>query len=153
MKPEILSITNIGPFIGKHTIDFTSLDSIFLVCGKTGAGKTTIFDAISYVFYSKPQGGRASIVRTLRSQFAADSESAEAELVFTMGTAKYKILRRLPFLRPGKKTETPEEVELSEWKDGEWSDLTSTNKSDTDKKILGIIKLREKESRKNPERI
>ena len=145
MKPEILSITNIGPFIGKHTIDFTSLDSIFLVCGKTGAGKTTIFDAISYVFYSKPQGGRASIVRTLRSQFAANSESAEAELVFTMGNAKYKILRRLPFLRPGKKTETPEEVELSEWKDGRWNDLTSTNKSDTDKKILGIIKLREKE--------
>lgn len=145
MKPEILSITNIGPFIGKHTIDFTSLDSIFLVCGKTGAGKTTIFDAISYVFYSKPQGGRASIVRTLRSQFAADSEAAEAELVFTMGNSKYKIMRRLPFLRPGKKTETPEEVELSEWKDGEWSDLTSTNKSDTDKKILDIIKLREKE--------
>lgn len=145
MKPEILSVKNIGPFIGSHTIDFTLLDSIFLVCGKTGAGKTTIFDAISYIFYSKPQGSRSQIVRSLRSHFADEKETAEAELIFTIASSKYKIMRRLPFLKPGNKHEKPEEVELSEWINNEWKDLTSTNKSETDKKILDIIKLNEKE--------
>ena len=145
MKPEILKLTNIGPFRGTHTIDFSLMDSIFLVCGKTGAGKTTIFDAISYAFYSKPLGSRSQITRSLRSQFAPEEETAEVELVFTMGPAKYRIFRRLPFLRPGKKNETPEESALAQWDGKTWKDLSSTNKRDTDKKILNIINLNEKE--------
>ena len=145
MKPEILKLTNIGPFRGTHTIDFSLLDSIFLVYGKTGAGKTTIFDAISYAFYSKPLGCRSQITRSLRSQFAPDDEPAEVELIFKMGNSKYKIFRRLPFLRPGKKNEIPEESALSEWDGKTWKNLSSTNKRDTDKKILNIINLNEKE--------
>jgi len=145
LKPEILKLTNIGPFRGTHTIDFSLMDSIFLVCGKTGAGKTTIFDAISYAFYSKPLGSRSQITRSLRSQFAPEEETAEVELVFTMGPAKYRIFRRLPFLRPGKKNETPEESALAQWDGKTWKDLSSTNKRDTDKKILNIINLNEKE--------
>lgn len=145
MKPEILKLTNIGPFRGTHTIDFSLMDSIFLVCGKTGAGKTTIFDAISYAFYSKPLGSRSQITRSLRSQFAPETETAEVELVFTMGSSKYRIFRRLPFLRPGKKNETPEESALAQWDGKTWKDLSSTNKRDTDKKILNIINLNEKE--------
>lgn len=145
MKPEILKLRNIGPFRGTHTIDFRLLDSIFLVYGKTGAGKTTIFDAISYAFYSKPLGSRSQITRSLRSQFAPDDEPAEVELVFSMGAFKYKIFRRLPFLRPGKKNEIPEESALAEWDGKTWKNLTATNKRDTDKKILNIINLSEKE--------
>ncbi|AGT43695.1 AAA family ATPase [Treponema pedis] len=144
MKPEILKIKNIGPFAGTHTIDFTVLDSIFLVCGKTGAGKTTIFDAISYIFFSRPIGGRAQIMRSLRSQFAEENEISEAELTFSIGASRYKILRQLPFLKPGKKNEIPEEVLLFEWKSGKWNNLTSTKK-ETDEKIKNIIKLTEKE--------
>lgn len=144
MKPEILQIKNIGPFAGTHTIDFSNLDSIFLVCGKTGAGKTTLFDAIAYAFFSKPFGSRSAITRNLRSQFAKDSEDAEVVLSFTIGTDKYKILRRLPFYKPGKKNETPEEVRLSKWKNNCWEDLTSTKK-ETNEKIRNIIKLTEKE--------
>ena len=48
MKPELLKLSNVGPFTGLHEIDFTGLGDIFLVYGKTGAGKTTIFDSISY---------------------------------------------------------------------------------------------------------
>ncbi len=145
MKPEILTVTNIGPFVSKHEIDFTNYDSIFLVSGKTGAGKTTIFDAISYVFFSRPQGARAQILRSMRSQFASDSETAEVELIFTMGNDRYKIFRRLPFLKPGHKHESPEEVSLAEFKNNEWKDLSDTNKRETDKKIANIIKLSEKE--------
>ena len=51
MKPEILKLYNIGPFVGEHEIDFSQLDDIFLISGKTGSGKTTILDAITYVLY------------------------------------------------------------------------------------------------------
>lgn len=145
MKPETLILKNIGPFVGIHKIDFTALDSIFLVCGKTGAGKTTILDSISYAFYSKAQGGRSQITKLLRSQFASETETAEVELIFLMDNIKYKIIRRLPFLKPDKKKETPEEVQLAQYKNNHWTDITSTNKSETDKKILNIIKLKEKE--------
>lgn len=145
MKPEILTIKNIGPFAGIHKIDFTKLGSIFLVCGKTGAGKTTIFDALSYVFYSKPTGSRSGIVRSLRSHFASDEDTSEAELIFSIGQERYRILRRLPFLKLGNKNERPEEVEFSKFENNEWADKTSTNKSETDKKIKELIKLNEKE--------
>lgn len=145
MKPEILTIKNIGPFAGTHHIDFTKLGSIFLVCGKTGAGKTTIFDAISYIFFSKPSGSRSGIVRTFRSHFSVDQEIAEVELIFSIGTERYKILRRLPFLKPGNKNERPEEVEFAKFENNTWKDKTSTNKSETDKKIRSLIKLSEKE--------
>lgn len=145
MKPEILTIKNIGPFAGMHKIDFTKLGSIFLVCGKTGAGKTTIFDALSYIFYSKPSGLRGSAVRSLRSHFALDEENSETELIFSIGAERYRILRRLPFLKPGNKNERPEEVEFAKFENNMWQDKTSTNKSETDKKIRSLIKLNEKE--------
>ncbi|MBO5690804.1 MAG: AAA family ATPase, partial [Spirochaetaceae bacterium] len=50
MKPLELVLKNIGPF-RRETIDFTQLGDMFLVCGKTGAGKSTIFNAITYALY------------------------------------------------------------------------------------------------------
>ncbi|HOC29574.1 MAG TPA: AAA family ATPase, partial [Treponemataceae bacterium] len=61
MRPEKLIIRNIGPFQGIHTVDFAALGDIFLVCGKTGAGKTTVFDAISFAFYGDASGERKGI--------------------------------------------------------------------------------------------
>lgn len=145
MKPELLILKNIGPFIGEHSIDFTILDSIFLVCGKTGAGKTTIFDAITYAFFGSPLGSRSNIqINNLRSQFVDDSENAEVELTFTVGIQRYKILRRLPVQKKNRKNPTPEEVQLAEWKDDQWLDLTA-KKSIVDEKIISIIKLTGKE--------
>ena len=54
MRPKELILHNIGPFTGEHTVNFDSLGSLFLIYGQTGAGKTTLFDAISYAFYGKP---------------------------------------------------------------------------------------------------
>lgn len=145
MKPELLVIKNIGPFRGTHTVDFTALGDIFLVYGKTGAGKTTIFDAISFAFYGKAPGGRNGIERSMRSHFAADGEEAAVALTFTTGPKRYRVTRTLAGektgARSGKTVQTLEESTLEEEVAGTWVSRSSTKKSETDQSILGIVKL------------
>ena len=61
MKPEKLTLFNIGPFVNEHTIDFNSLQDFFLISGKTGSGKTTILDSITYVLYGSLPGARKNV--------------------------------------------------------------------------------------------
>jgi len=149
MKPETLVMRNIGPFKGRHSVDFTALGDIFLVYGKTGAGKTTIFDAIAYAFYGDAPGGRKGLVRQMRSQFAPDDEESAVELVFSLSGRRYRIRRVLPGERVGKRSgkvqQTAEETSLEAFETGVWKSLTSTNKSETDGKILSLIGLSEEE--------
>ena len=114
MRPDLLTIYNIGPFQGSHTIDFTELGDIFLIFGKTGAGKTTIFDALSYAFYGEVPGGRNGITKHMRSHFAADDDDSIVELEFTLSGQQYRVKRSLPResigVRSGKLVQKPEEV-------------------------------------------
>ena len=110
MRPKELILRNIGPFSGEHCIHFDELGSLFLIYGQTGAGKTTLFDALSYAFYGKPLGSRSNIVRNLRSHFADEYAVADVTLTFYIGAQLYRIKRQLPYLREGRKQETPEEA-------------------------------------------
>lgn len=95
MKPIKLTMTAFGPFAGTEVIDFTKFDeSLFLICGDTGAGKTTIFDAISFALYGVVSGGRKSN-RTLKSDFASEDSVCEVELSFLAGGKEY-LIRRSP---------------------------------------------------------
>ena len=149
MKPEKLTLRNIGPFRGTHTVDFTGLGDIFLVYGKTGAGKTTLFDAISYAFYSEAPGERKGLSRQMRSQFAPDTEESAVALEFSLSGRQYRIRRTLPFekvgVRSGKVQNVAEEVTFEERTREGWTDRSSTNKKDTDQKILDLIGLSEEE--------
>lgn len=145
MRPEQLTLVNIGPFQGTHRIDFSVLGDIFLIFGKTGAGKTTLFDALSYAFYGDVPGARSGNPRSMRSHFALDGEESSVELIFSLSGKKYRITRIPPNekigVRSGKIQAVPEEAALDEWRDGGWMSRTSTNKSDTDKSILSLIGL------------
>lgn len=149
MRPDKLTLRNIGPFLGTHTVNFTELGSIFLVYGKTGAGKTTLFDALSYAFYSDAPGGRKGLARQMRSHFAADTDESAVELEFTLAAQRWRIRRKLPVervgSRSGKLQTQPEEVSLEHFSDGVWQNRSSTNKSETDRKILDLIGLSEAE--------
>jgi len=145
MRPKELVLHNIGPFAGEHRIAFDMLSSFFLICGETGAGKTTLFDALAYAFYGKPLGGRSGIAKSLRSHFAPDDAIASVTLSFTMGHEAYRITRVLPYIKKGNKNETPEEVSFAHYTDSEWKDISSTNKRETDAAIRNLIKLNEKE--------
>lgn len=145
MRPEKLIIRNIGPFQGIHTVDFAALGDIFLVCGKTGAGKTTVFDAISFAFYGDASGERKGISKELRSHFAPEDEESAVVLEFSLAGKRFRIRRTVPLEtvgpRSGKLKTVPEEVTLEEYSDGSWTDRSPGKKSETDAKILSLVGL------------
>ena len=75
MKPEILKLFNIGPFVGEHIINFFDLEDFFLISGKTGSGKTTILDSITYVLYGTLPGARKNVeTKNLRTHFCNEQD-------------------------------------------------------------------------------
>jgi exonuclease SbcC len=149
MKPEILVVKNVGPFQGTHRIDFTGLGDMFLVYGKTGAGKTTLFDAIAYALYGEAQGERKGLVKEMRSHFSAPGDESAVSLSFSLSGKRWRVARTLPFerlgARSGKVQTVAEEVTLEEWTDSRWKDVSSTNKSETDLRIVALIGLSSEE--------
>lgn len=94
VKPVLLTLKNFGPYINE-TIDFTQFEdsSLFLISGKTGAGKTTIFDGMSYALFGESSGKLRS-GKEMRSTFADPSEATEVTLVFAHGDYIYEMNRK-----------------------------------------------------------
>ncbi|KWW21335.1 hypothetical protein AS888_17250 [Peribacillus simplex] len=94
MRPHILTMQAFGPYAGREIIDFNSLGerTMFVISGKTGAGKTTIFDGISFAIYGKASGEDRS-GQDLRSQFAEDDMLTEVSLQFTLRGKTYLVIR------------------------------------------------------------
>ena len=95
MKPILLTINAFGPYVEKTVIDFEKLgnDGIYLITGDTGAGKTTIFDAICFVLYGSASGHFRSNSKALRSDFAKEDNKTYVEMEFINKGEKYKIRR------------------------------------------------------------
>ena len=79
MRPIKLTMSAFGSYSGMETIDFTKIQGgLFLVTGDTGAGKTTIFDAVTYALYDRTSGGRRD-GNMMRSQYADDEAETFVE--------------------------------------------------------------------------
>ena len=121
MKPKMLTMCGFGPYAGKTVIDFDEFGGrgLFLVTGDTGAGKTSIFDGITYALYGRMSGDRDS--KNIRSHFASPDTETYVELVFTHENKEYRIRRSPEYDRPKKRgtgfTTTPAEVEMT-WAGG-----------------------------------
>ncbi|HML48917.1 MAG TPA: SMC family ATPase, partial [Clostridia bacterium] len=101
MRPLSLTMSAFGPYAKSERIDFERLGQggLFLIAGDTGAGKTTIFDAISFALYGEPSG-RVRTGSMLRSDFAMPEIQTYVELAFAYQGLRYEIRRNPGYERP-----------------------------------------------------
>lgn len=96
-----LTMDAVGPFPGHEVIDFEAFSDTgrFLLSGPTGAGKSTIIDAIVFALYGKVSGGRDSSDSRIRSRYASEQAKTEVELIFSTSSGNYKVRRQPAYER------------------------------------------------------
>ena len=106
MKPSTLKMTAFGPYAGTQTVDFNKLinRSFFLIHGPTGAGKTTILDAICFALYGETSGNERKSEQ-MRSHHASESTITEVSFDFNIGSKNYRSIRSLKRDTTDKNTE------------------------------------------------
>ncbi|WP_062385043.1 AAA family ATPase [Demequina iriomotensis] len=128
MKAISLTVEGFGPYLARQEVDFTAFDAdrLFVITGRTGAGKSTILDAITFALYGdvpRYDGTRS----TARSHFCTPEDPTEVTLVFEVGTRRYRITRSPEYERPAKRgggtTLEKPSAKLWRWEGGAWEPI------------------------------
>ena len=147
MKPISLTIEAFGPYRDSVNLDFSALQdhSMFLISGPTGAGKTSILDAMVYALYGEPSG-EVRKTDAIRSDFAEPERLTRVDFSFAIGKAQYRV-ERLPKQLVAKKRgtgmrEQNASATVYEMKDGEWKVIATSAAAirDTVQRIIGFRK-------------
>ena len=147
MKPISLTIEAFGPYRDSVTLDFNELQnhSMFLISGPTGAGKTSILDAMVYALYGEPSG-EVRKTDAIRSDFAEPQRMTRVDFSFAIGEAQYRV-ERLPKQLVAKKRgtgmrEQNASATVYEMRDGEWKVIATSAAAirDTIQRIIGFRK-------------
>ncbi|MDZ7836343.1 MAG: AAA family ATPase [Alkalibacterium sp.] len=137
MRPLKLKMSAFGPYKGEVEIDFTAFNqsSLFLVSGPTGAGKTTIFDAIAYALFDKPsKDGREK--DTYKSDHAKDTDLCYVYFEFELGQKRYAVRREPNQIGPGTRSETKKVSASVEFHNGE---RVTTKINEANKEIEALM--------------
>jgi exonuclease SbcC len=131
MRLHRLQINAFGPFAGAETVDFDRLSDagLFLLHGQTGAGKSSVLDAVCYALYGRVPGARGAVRPHLRSDHAALTERAEVRLELTVQGRRLEVTRSPEWERPKKRgagtTSEKGAVALRERIGGRWETVTT----------------------------
>lgn len=142
MKPLKLTMRAFGPYAGETVIDFTKLDQrhLFLICGPTGSGKTTILDAMCYALYGKTSGDRNGA--RMRSDYATTAQRTEVIFDFMIGDKTYRAYRSPEQLVDKKRgtgqTMTAMQSSLSELEGGKEVRTLRTGIEEAAGKLIGL---------------
>ena len=145
MRPIKMTMSAFGPYISTETIDFEKLGTsgLYLITGETGAGKTTIFDAVTFALYGKASGSLRD-GSMMRSKYADMSADTYVELIFDCKGKRYLIRRNPTYERAKKKgtgtTPKSADAELSRIENGNYISEASgmNNVNQKVKEIIGI---------------
>lgn len=145
MRPLAISVQAFGSYAEREYVDFERLEEhrFFLVCGPTGAGKTTLFDAISFALYGETSGGERAASQ-MRSDLADPSLATEVSLCFGLGDSRYRVTRSPRQARPKQRgdgtTQIEARAELVELADDGEHALASGSRAVTEKiiELLGF---------------
>lgn len=125
MRLHRLELAGFGPFRDRQSVDFDAFadDGIFLISGRTGAGKSSVLDGVAFALYGNVPRYDGPDKR-LRSDHCASDEPTEVSLEFTVGDIRWRVVRSPEYARPkrrggGTKTE-PARAELFEWVGATW---------------------------------
>lgn len=150
MKPLLIKLRNIGPFVNEE-IDFSKLENMFLITGNTGAGKTFIFDAMTFALYGSVCGSRGEESNQLRSKYTDVKDDSEAFVEFSFESAGkiYRVNRTLSYkyVNKNNKEATKDSVVVFEQYNTEQKSFVSFDeqKSQIDARIQSIIGLKKDE--------
>ena len=146
MKPVALTMQAFGPFAGCEKVDFTLLgdDPLFLIHGPTGAGKSSILDAICVALYGDSAGGERRAVQ-MRSHHAPVDQPTEVAFEFILGAGRYRVRRSPEQQRPSRRARSgfatePARAELSHWRNGSWHALAA-RPADVDREVRRLVGL------------
>ncbi len=101
MRPVSIRFKCFGPYMEEQFIDFSQLEKsgLFLICGETGSGKTTILDAMSYALYGRSSGNLRGDISVMRCKLAQPKDETLLEFVFDIRGKRYKFTRSLKYGR------------------------------------------------------
>ncbi|WP_233906466.1 AAA family ATPase, partial [Segatella copri] len=106
MRPEKLILSAFVPYASRQEIPSFRLgkQGVYVISGDTGAGKTTIFDAIAFALYGEPSGCHRK-ADMMQSKYAKDGEETYVELTFSVGNLSYRVRRNPEYQRPKRRGE------------------------------------------------